>query len=193
VSEPGIRRTSVRISPQDRRAIYVSCDLSLLRHLVVGALTEVGFRVSSDASTIVLLDAPLGHALRVLPNIDRAEKLVVAMWNVSREYEDEVYDLQPDILVDGVESVDELAHSVKDVLEGKHYRRSSLPMSCLTHFEVEVLRLTVQGLPDKLIAQRLNKSQQTISNALGSVREKLSVANRVELMSYYYSLHRPDR
>jgi DNA-binding NarL/FixJ family response regulator len=60
-------------------------------------------------------------------------------------------------------------------------------IAALTAREREVIALICQGLPNKLIAERLHLSQTTVVHHLTSIFSKLGVTNRLELQTYAYS------
>lgn len=54
------------------------------------------------------------------------------------------------------------------------------PAAHLTHRELEVLELMAEGLPNKLIAERLGISDQTVKFHIASIIGKLGASNRTE-------------
>ncbi len=62
----------------------------------------------------------------------------------------------------------------------------------LTPRELDVAELTAQGLPDKVIAQRLRISFPTVRTHVTHIFEKLSVSNRVQLATRLAGLSRAD-
>jgi DNA-binding CsgD family transcriptional regulator len=63
----------------------------------------------------------------------------------------------------------------------------------LTPREQEVAELTAQGLPDKLVAQRLGISFPTVRTHVTHIFEKLGVSNRVQLATRLAGLSRANR
>jgi DNA-binding NarL/FixJ family response regulator len=61
---------------------------------------------------------------------------------------------------------------------------SSQGVKLLSNREEDVVRLVVEGLGNREIAQRLSLSEHTIRNYLFKVFDKLGVSNRVELVLY---------
>ena len=57
----------------------------------------------------------------------------------------------------------------------------------LTKREDEVFNLVTQGLPNKVIAQKLRISEHTVSNYLFKMYDKLGISSRVELVLYALS------
>jgi len=58
-----------------------------------------------------------------------------------------------------------------------HFRA---PIEALTPREVQVLELLAEGLPNKLIAERLEISDQTVKFHVSSISGKLGAANRTD-------------
>lgn len=56
--------------------------------------------------------------------------------------------------------------------------------SSLTKRELEVFHLVAEGLPNKVIAQRLGITEHTVSNYLFRMYDKLGISSRVELVLY---------
>ncbi len=56
------------------------------------------------------------------------------------------------------------------------------PLSRLTPRERDILRLLREGLPNKVIASRLDVSEVTVKSHLGNVFRKLNVSNRLQAM-----------
>jgi len=54
----------------------------------------------------------------------------------------------------------------------------------LTAREIDVLRLTAEGLRNRLIAERLNVSEGTVKSHLHSIYQKIEVRSRAELIVY---------
>jgi two-component system, NarL family, nitrate/nitrite response regulator NarL len=65
-------------------------------------------------------------------------------------------------------------------LRTAHFRHHSL----LTKREHEVFNLVAEGLPNKVIAQRLGITEHTVSNYLFRMYDKLGISSRVELVLY---------
>jgi DNA-binding NarL/FixJ family response regulator len=59
----------------------------------------------------------------------------------------------------------------------------SLQSCALTQREIEVLRLIMQGLPDKAIAHRLERSLETAKAHGRAIRLKLKASSRVEVVA----------
>jgi DNA-binding NarL/FixJ family response regulator len=91
-------------------------------------------------------------------------------------------------LSSGVESV---VHAVRCIHSGgtaiapnaMAKMEMSLQSCALTQREVEVLRLIMQGLPDKAIAHRLERSIETAKAHGRAIRLKLKASSRVEVVA----------
>jgi DNA-binding NarL/FixJ family response regulator len=91
-------------------------------------------------------------------------------------------------LTSGVESV---LHAVRCIHSGgtalapnaMAKMAMSLQSCALTQREVEVLRLIMQGLPDKAIAHRLERSIETAKAHGRAIRLKLKASSRVEVVA----------
>jgi len=59
-------------------------------------------------------------------------------------------------------------------------RSSGSPLDALSEREREVLRLVVQGLPNKLIARELSISEKTVKTHLTSVFRTIGVTDRTQ-------------
>lgn len=69
-------------------------------------------------------------------------------------------------------------------------RRSSNPASRLTRREREVIRLVLQGVPNKVIAYELQLTCSTVATHLRRAMRKLEVESRSELLSRLSNLNR---
>jgi DNA-binding NarL/FixJ family response regulator len=91
-------------------------------------------------------------------------------------------------LSSGVESV---VHAVRCIYSGgtaiapnvMAKMAMSLQSLALTQREIEVLRLIMQGLPDKAIARRLERSLETAKAHGRAIRLKLRASSRVEVVA----------
>jgi DNA-binding CsgD family transcriptional regulator len=76
---------------------------------------------------------------------------------------------------------------VRGLPRGPRYSTQNHPAG-LTTKEVEVLALLAQGLRNKEIGQRLNRSARTIDHHIAAIFTKLDVATRAEAVSAAYRL-----
>jgi DNA-binding NarL/FixJ family response regulator len=84
-------------------------------------------------------------------------------------------------------SPEALTHALRQVLGGEVYLPDELssasataPRPHLTPRQRDVLRYLSQGLPTKLIARRLELSEHTVKEHIGSIFHALNVRNRTE-------------
>ncbi len=82
-------------------------------------------------------------------------------------------------LVDRIEAA--LAQSHAAVIESKARRQIDHRLSQLTEREASVMRLVIEGVPNKLIADQLGISMRTVEVHRARVFEKLGVKSAVEL------------
>jgi two-component system response regulator DctR len=82
-------------------------------------------------------------------------------------------------LVDRVEQA--LAASAQALAQGEHKKHLRSLLAELTERERDVMRLVVEGLPNKLIADRLAVSVRTVEVHRSRVFEKMAVKSAVEL------------
>lgn len=100
---------------------------------------------------------------------------------------------------------DELIEAIKSIQEGKEYYSQPIsqiivkgfknrneasssdqnPINALTKREKEVLRLLIEGLSSKQIADKLFLSERTVSNHRANMLQKCNVNNTVELVRLY--------
>jgi DNA-binding NarL/FixJ family response regulator len=72
---------------------------------------------------------------------------------------------------------------ILDAFSG-HRDKSSSPISRLTDRELEILQLVGQGRDSHAIAEQLNLSSKTVDAHRTHIKEKLSLKNHTELISY---------
>jgi two-component system, LuxR family, response regulator DctR len=90
--------------------------------------------------------------------------------------------------------VDRVEQAIKrsgDVLEARQERRRlETRLGELTERERDVMRLVVEGLPNKLIADQLSISVRTVEVHRARVFDKMEVKSAVELANALRSLER---
>ena len=84
-------------------------------------------------------------------------------------------------LVDRIEQA--LAHSAQAIEAHAAQGRVEKAVAGLTDREADVMRLVLQGLPNKLIADQLQISVRTVEVHRARVFEKMNVKSAVELVN----------
>lgn len=83
------------------------------------------------------------------------------------------------VLVDRIEQA--LAHSAQVLGQRRQQREMQERLASLTERERDVMRLVIEGLPNKLVADQLNISVRTVEVHRSRVFEKMGVKSAVEL------------
>jgi DNA-binding NarL/FixJ family response regulator len=172
----------------------VLCGIAHLLEATQSKLKNLGFHIDCAAPTKLVLDFPLSYGHSVLESFknDRSQ-LIVVTWNSSREYVEDLWDLEPSALLAGeILQKQNLAQALCEVIDrvsnGEPYRLTSGPSTPLTHRERLVLRYVAKGLQNKSIAQRIHVEEQTVKNTLRSVYRKLGVRNHVQAALHYWGM-----
>lgn len=76
--------------------------------------------------------------------------------------------------------------------EGKVCKLPKGPGGSLGHRETQVVYYVAHGLPDKLIADKMGITINTVKTHLGRIRSKLHAYNRIDIMRFAikYNLHK---
>jgi DNA-binding NarL/FixJ family response regulator len=161
-------------------ALVVLSSNNIRLPAILNALSPQGWGVvQPDATTAQLQVAVLAaaHGLRVIPNMydtqpnnnalrpgQRPLELDVPQWDVRhpRGRESNPY-ISSDFEMDNIDAV--------------------LPVEALTAREREVLELLSRGLPNKLIARRLQISEHTVKFHVSSIYAKLGASSRTDAVS----------
>jgi two-component system response regulator DctR len=89
-------------------------------------------------------------------------------------------------LVDRIEQA--IAQSARTLDARRHSRQLQARLQDLTERERDVMRLVVEGLPNKLIADQLDISVRTVEVHRARVFDKMEVKSAVELANLMRSL-----
>ena len=161
-------------------ALVVLSSNNIRLPAILNALSPQGWGVvQPDASTAQLQVAVMAaaHGLRVIPNMydtqpnnhvlrsgERPLELDVRHWDERhpRGHESNPY-ISSDFELDNIDAV--------------------LPVEALTAREREVLELLSRGLPNKLIARRLQISEHTVKFHVSSIYAKLGASSRTDAVS----------
>ncbi len=91
-----------RADYQSERTFAVVCTISVVARAVIDLCQDHGFVLHPAAGNVVLLDLPFGFALRTLQSLERTRRrIIVVTWNTSAEYLEDVWALQPAIMLAG--------------------------------------------------------------------------------------------
>ena len=151
------------------------------------ALKREGYSLSDFGALTVVLDKPSGFALNRLGKV-RREGVVVITDNLCPEYWEDLWDLNPQVLLAGGHDTHELTSALVRAVRGEHFRKTPHYESDLTPRERDVLRLCATGLANKQIAAQLGLAICTVKNNLSSAFSKLGLVRREQAMLYYWGL-----
>ena len=176
------------------RSLSVLCGIAHLSETTQSKLSNLGFHIDCAASTKLVLDFPFsyGHSVLETSRKDRLQ-LIVVTWSPSREYVEDLWDLEPSALLAGeILQKQNLAQALCEVMDrvsnGEPYRLTLGPPTPLTHRERLALRYVARGWQNRRIAQWIHVEEQTIKNTLRSVYRKLGVRNHVEAALHYWGM-----
>ncbi len=128
-----------------------------------------------------ILDAAPGIRVLVLTSFADDAQIFAAMAAGASGYL--LKDIDPQALADAIRDVHAGRPALHPSVAARLMRRSSAPRTThddLTPREREVLRLMVEGLANKQIAQRLGIGEKTIKTHVSRVLAKLGVADRTQ-------------
>lgn len=172
-------------------AFDIQCEAPAFAHLIAANLKALGFRRDPSASITVLLDEPVGFALRTLERTGRTHnRVIVATANSCPEYLADLWDLRPAVLLANACLDSGLAQAIMRASKGERYHIPSRITTPLTEAERRALRELADGLSDKEIAAKLGKKSQSIRTVLSSAYEKLGLKNRDQALLYYWGVCR---
>ena len=179
--------------------------------LIQGLANQImnqGFRLSHVAPVKLLVDLPQGLAFRALKALDGADgadgadrgdptesrtnrkqmRLVVATFNICPEYWEDLWDMQPDVLLVDPKSERDFVEALVRVAKGESYRVVPGCTTPLNATERRILSFLAHGKPNEEIARHLKVQEKTIINILTRIYRKLHVKSRAEAMLYYWGL-----
>ncbi len=165
----------------------IVCDIPFVRRAVIDLCQARGFALHPAASNVVLLDLPYGFALRSLESLDRSSRrVIVVTWNTSAEYLEDLWALQPAILLLGQTMEVELPVALIRASQGDRYRCTAEFMTALAPPERAILRGVARALCNQQIADQLGIQEKTVRNILTTVYAKLGVDNRTQAALRYW-------
>lgn len=172
----------------------VLCSLPFVGDCFSGKLEDLGLHHNRDASLKLIIDMQQGFALHLLEAqstmiIERSHlKLVVLTFSQCAEYWEDLWDLQPDILVVNPTYEYEIATAIARAARGDQYRTLPKGSTPLNINERAILRHLVRGWFNRQIADQLRVNNKTVMNRLTSIYDKIGVKTREEAMVYYWDL-----
>lgn len=171
----------------DHRTFNILCRVPVLERMITNSLESSGFRQDPEATTLLLVDAPQGFALRQLEQPDRTGLcVIVTTSSTTPEYLEDIWDLQPAILLVGDHLHGEVENAIQRARNGERYRIVPDIPTVLTPCERVALRYVARGWTPERIATHRGVSAKTIGNALAIICEKLQMPSRQAAMLYYW-------
>ncbi|MDP9312994.1 MAG: LuxR C-terminal-related transcriptional regulator [Chloroflexota bacterium] len=165
----------------------VACGVPELARTVIDLCQDRGFVLHPDAGNVVVLDLPFGFALRALQSLERTRRrIIVVTWNTSAEYLEDVWALQPAIMLAGQTMEVELPVALIRASQGDRYRCTAGFMTALAPPERAILQGVARGLCNQQIADHLGIQEKTVRNILTTVYAKLGVDNRTQAALRYW-------
>lgn len=182
VHGPLVRAPDSAVSP-----FRILCGMPAVAQLITTHLHTVQFTHCARVSPIVLVDAPQGFVLRQLEKFDSEQgATIVTTTNCCPEYVEDVWDLQPAVLLATNNLHDELVHAIVRGAQGERYRLTPGQPTVLTPIERLLLRKVACGWSNKRIAAVHNVHPKTVSNQVTVLCEKLHLPDRVAAAFYYW-------
>ncbi len=146
------------------------CGMPPLARLIMQHLMPLGCVPDPQADTLLLIDAPIGFALRTLDTHDLAARLIiVATSSPCPEYWADLATYDPAILLVGTELDAPLAAALEQAVHGARYQRLPPVQSPLTAQERTVLRAVARGYTNDQIAQCAGLSPKRVANLLSAI------------------------
>ncbi len=185
MSETRIQRILSNDSPHGEFAVLSGIRVS--ERAVIDLCQDRGFRLHPAASNVVLLDLPYGFALRTLRSLAQTSlRVIVVTWNTSPEYLEDVWALQPAILLLGESLEAELPMALARASRGDRYRCIGGFTTALAAPERAILQVLARGWGNQRIADHLGIQEKSVRNILTSIYAKLGVDNRTQAALRYW-------
>lgn len=163
------------------------CGMPPLAQLIVRHLIPMGFVDDPQAATLLVLDAPVGFALRALEtHALAARSVIVATGSPCPEYWADLADCDPAILLAGPDLEHAIATALRHAPHGARYQLTPPVQSPLTAQERAVLRAVARGYTNAQIARIVGVSPKRVANMLTQIYARLQLPNRVALALYYW-------
>jgi DNA-binding CsgD family transcriptional regulator len=135
-------------------------------------------RLLTDAQTNILI------TLEAMPKPER-QRCAVHSLNPCPEYLDDLWNLEPCVLLSGPQTQQALDWALELASSSKRHRETDGLGSSLIPSERALLRYLPGGLSNKHIAKHLGISDRTVRNRLVDIGEKLGLTNRTQIAMYY--------
>ncbi len=165
----------------------VACGVPELARTVIDLCQDRGFVLHPDAGNVVVLDLPFGFALRALQSLERTRRrIIVVTWNTSAEYLEDVWALQPAIMLAGQTMEAELPTALTQASQGSRYRCTGQCATALSPPERAILQGIALGWCNQQIADHVGIQEKSVRNILTTVYMKLGVDNRTQAALRYW-------
>jgi len=194
VSSPAPVTDLRRLRLHESVSFDICCNIPALTNSIVAQLQTQGFHFNCSALIKVIIDVPQGYALSVLEEMRSASKdksalrFIVVTFNSCPEYLEDLWDLQPTVLLANPDYEHDLPRAIAAATRGISHRITSGQTTPLTSTERQMLRYLAHGWSNKAIASRLNLQEKTVTNNLTAIYSKLNLKNRADAILYYWGL-----
>jgi len=149
----------------------------------------------------LIIDTPSGFALHRLEAMrissPRSTSLtpsscrpVVLSSNSCVEYLEDLWDLQPHVLLIGSITDRQLTEATNLACRHEPYRTAPHGITPLSRTERQILAYVARGWGNKCIGERLNMHEKTVRNSLTTIYRKLDLESRAEALLYYWGIFR---
>lgn len=143
----------------------------------------------AHADRVLIIDVPLNFARQRLKQLGDAQLYTVAVTaNLCPEYIEDIWDMQPTILLVGDDMQQDVIAAMLQVANGQRYRRTPTTGSPLDQMERTILRGIAWGWETDQIAERLGLAEKTVRNKLSAVYALLGLRNRADATRYYFDI-----
>jgi DNA-binding CsgD family transcriptional regulator len=167
----------------------VLCGVPAIGSNFISRLEFQGLTFDEQATTKLIVDIHRGYALQTLRALaDSSLRLVVVTYSPCPEYWEDIWDLQPSVLIVDPPYRYDFSDALRKAANGARYRQMPSASTPLSRSERQVLARVAEGLSNKQIAQDLNFQEKTVLNMLTGIYAKLDLQNRTHALLYYWGL-----
>ena len=182
-------RTIPPLAKLDATSFDLACGIPIVTGSFIKMVEEQHLRYDPTSSVRVIIDIEAGFALHELENADRANiRIIVVTFSCCPEYWEDLWDLQPEVLIVDSNYEHDFASAIVRVTHGEKYRQVPSLTTPLSKHEREVLCYLARGWSNKRIALHTHVQEKTIMNTLTSVYNKLHLENRTQALLYYWGI-----